>query len=61
MGYFIKGAKQFCKYNTDINRKCTTNVWFVAINKNENKYLKKFWKKSINSMIIINRKYFLIK
>lgn len=33
-GYIIKGTKQNCPNNTDINRKCTTNVWFVTIDKN---------------------------
>jgi len=32
-GYTIKGTIQNCENNTDINRKCTTNVWFVAIDK----------------------------
>ena len=30
-GYLIKGTKQACENNTDINRKCSTNVWFVSI------------------------------
>ena len=33
-GYLIKGTKQYCTSNTDINRECTTNVWFVSIDKN---------------------------
>ena len=33
-GFIIKGTKQNCPNNTDINRKCTTNVWFVTIDKN---------------------------
>ena len=33
-GYLIKGTKQFCDDNEDINRECTTNVWFVTIDKN---------------------------
>ncbi len=33
-GYLIKGTKQDCPNNTDINRKCTSNVWFVSIDKN---------------------------
>lgn len=32
-GYLIKGTIQNCPNNTDINRKCTTNVWFVQIDK----------------------------
>lgn len=33
-GYLIKGTKQYCTSNTDVfNRECTTNVWFVSINK----------------------------
>ena len=32
-GFIIKGTKQFCDGNSDINRKCTTNVWFVTIDK----------------------------
>ncbi|MEM6515528.1 MAG: serine hydrolase domain-containing protein [Bacteroidota bacterium] len=32
-GYLIKGTKQECENNEDINRKCTTNVWFVSIDK----------------------------
>lgn len=32
-GYRIKGTTQNCENNTDINRKCTTNVWFVTIDK----------------------------
>jgi len=36
-GFLIKGTKQKCSSNSDIfNRKCTTNVWFVSINKNGN-------------------------
>lgn len=30
-GFLIKGTKQECPNNSDINRKCTTNVWFVSI------------------------------
>jgi hypothetical protein len=34
-GYLIKGTIQNCSSNTDIfNRTCTTNVWFVFIDKN---------------------------
>ena len=34
-GYLIKGTKQYCTSNTDVfNRECTTNVWFVSIDKN---------------------------
>ena len=34
-GYLIKGTKQNCTSNSDVfNRECTTNVWFVSINKN---------------------------
>jgi len=33
-GYLIKGTIQDCPNNTDINRKCTTNVWFVQIDRN---------------------------
>ena len=33
-GYLIKGTKQFCDDNEDINRECTTNFWFVTIDKN---------------------------
>ena len=33
-GFIIKGTKQNCPNNTDINRKCITNVWFVTIDKN---------------------------
>ncbi|NVJ88412.1 MAG: beta-lactamase family protein [Flavobacteriaceae bacterium] len=36
-GYLIKGTKQDCPNNTDINRKCNTNVWFIKINKNGKK------------------------
>ncbi|MEL6720324.1 MAG: serine hydrolase, partial [Bacteroidota bacterium] len=33
-GYLIKGTKQNCTSNSDVfNRKCTTNVWFVSIDK----------------------------
>jgi len=33
-GYLIKGTVQNCTSNTDIfTRKCTTNVWFVSIDK----------------------------
>lgn len=35
-GYLIKGTKQDCPNNTDINRECTTNVWLVTIDKNGN-------------------------
>ncbi|WP_299225259.1 serine hydrolase [uncultured Psychroserpens sp.] len=36
-GYLIKGTKQYCTSNSDIfNRKCTNNVWVVAIDKNGN-------------------------
>jgi CubicO group peptidase (beta-lactamase class C family) len=35
-GYLIKGTKQNCENNTDINRKCTSNVWFVSIDKEGN-------------------------
>ena len=35
MGYLIKGTTQNCTSNTDVfNRSCTTNVWFVSIDKN---------------------------
>lgn len=44
-GYVIKGTKQDCENNTDINRKCTSNVWFVSIDENgkelSNKLLEK--------------------
>lgn len=30
-GFLIKGTQQKCDSNSDINRKCTTNVWFVSI------------------------------
>lgn len=33
-GYLIKGTIQNCENNTDIDRKCTTNVWFVSIDEN---------------------------
>lgn len=34
-GYLIKGTKQNCTSNSDVlNRECTTNVWFVSIDKN---------------------------
>lgn len=33
-GYLIKGTQQKCDGNSDINRKCTTNVWFVSIDEN---------------------------
>ncbi|MEM6719907.1 MAG: serine hydrolase domain-containing protein [Bacteroidota bacterium] len=33
-GYLIKGTKQNCENNTDIDRECTSNVWFVSIDKN---------------------------
>jgi len=33
-GYLIKGTIQKCTSNSDVfNRKCTTNVWFVSIDK----------------------------
>ena len=33
-GYLIKGTIQNCTSNSDVfNRKCTTNVWFVNIDK----------------------------
>lgn len=32
-GFIIKGTIQKCPNNTDINRKCTTNVWFVEVDK----------------------------
>ncbi len=33
-GYVIKGTKQGCTSNSDVfNRTCTTNVWFVSIDK----------------------------
>ena len=33
-GYVIKGTKQHCTSNSDVfNRECTTNVWFVSIDK----------------------------
>ena len=35
-GYLLKGSKQNCDNNTDINRKCNSNVWFVEIDKNGN-------------------------
>ena len=36
-GYLIKGTIQNCTSNTDVfNRTCTTNVWFVTINKDGN-------------------------
>ncbi len=35
-GYLVKGTTQNCENNTDINRKCTTNVWFVEIDKSGN-------------------------
>ncbi len=32
-GYLIKGTTQKCTSNTDVlNRKCSTNVWFVGLN-----------------------------
>lgn len=33
-GYILKGTKQKCPNNTDIHRICTTNTWFVSIDKN---------------------------
>lgn len=34
-GYLIKGTQQKCTSNSDVfNRECTTNVWFVSIDKN---------------------------
>lgn len=34
-GYLIKGTKQNCTSNSDVfNRTCTTNVWWVSIDKN---------------------------
>jgi len=34
-GYIIKGTIQNCTSNSDVfNRTCTTNVWFVTIDKN---------------------------
>lgn len=34
-GYLIKGTKQDCTSNSDVfNRTCTTNVWFVSVDKN---------------------------
>lgn len=35
-GYLLKGSKQNCDNNTDINRKCHSNIWFVEIDKNGN-------------------------
>ncbi|WP_435624567.1 serine hydrolase domain-containing protein [Flagellimonas sp.] len=35
-GYLLKGSVQQCENNTDINRKCATNVWFVEIDKEGN-------------------------
>lgn len=35
-GYLIKGTTQDCENNSDINRKCTTKVWFVNIDQNGN-------------------------
>jgi CubicO group peptidase (beta-lactamase class C family) len=35
IGYLIKGTVQKCSSNSDVfNRTCTTNVWFVSIDKN---------------------------
>ncbi len=34
LGFIIKGTIQNCPNNTDINRKCITNVWFVTIDRN---------------------------
>ena len=37
IGYLIKGTIQKCSSNTDVfNRTCTTNVWFVEIDKKGN-------------------------
>ncbi|MBO3117983.1 beta-lactamase family protein [Winogradskyella sp. DF17] len=37
-GYLIKGTIQDCTSNSDVfNRTCTTNVWFVSIDKKGNK------------------------
>ena len=34
-GYIIKGSIQKCSSNSDVfNRTCSTNVWFVTIDKN---------------------------
>ncbi len=33
-GFLVKGTIQNCTSNSDINRKCTTNVWFVTIDHN---------------------------
>ena len=35
-GFLIKGTIQHCENNTDINKKCKTNVWFVTIDKEGN-------------------------
>ncbi|WP_431156923.1 serine hydrolase domain-containing protein [Winogradskyella poriferorum] len=35
-GYRIKGTTQNCPNNTDINRTCVTNIWFVDIDKSGN-------------------------
>lgn len=35
-GYLIKGTKQNCPNNSDINRICSTNVWFVTIDEKGN-------------------------
>ncbi|NRA92392.1 MAG: beta-lactamase family protein [Psychroserpens sp.] len=35
-GYLIKGTTQTCENNTDINRTCNTNVWFVEVDKKGN-------------------------
>ncbi|WP_298898471.1 serine hydrolase [uncultured Psychroserpens sp.] len=36
-GYLIKGTKQNCSSNTDVlNRTCTTNAWFIHIDKEGN-------------------------
>ena len=40
-GYVIKGTKQKCTSNTDINRECTSNVWFVTIDKKGEKMAEK--------------------
>ena len=34
-GYIVKGTIQKCSSNTDVfNRTCTTNVWYISIDKN---------------------------
>lgn len=36
-GFLVKGTQQKCSSNTDVfNRKCTTNVWFISIDKDGN-------------------------